>query len=165
MGIRRRRAVGLHRVGPVGFESRFPVLGTRRQHDGSEERVVHRDASRESTGGIRVVFCFELKNRSRLPLGWVVSDIRIHARARDPSSRHPTRKLRHRFTAKRTDYLHDRLLDTRNSTSTRRRIGIYQSVTSRENLLGTTATGLVPSTCIAEEKASPYICEPIRAED
>jgi len=109
MGVRRRRVVGLSRVGSVGLESTFTVLEIWQEHDGSEERVVHRDASRESTGGIRVVFCFELKKRSRLPLGRVDSEIRVHARKGDPPSRYPVGKLRHWFIAKRTDYLHDRL--------------------------------------------------------
>jgi hypothetical protein len=70
---------------------------------------MHRDASRESTGGTRVAFFFELKNRSCLLLGWIVGEIRIHARTWDPPSRYPIGKLRHRITAKATDYLHDRL--------------------------------------------------------
>jgi len=109
VGIRHRRVVGLHCVGSVGPKSRFSVLGIQHEHDGSEERIVHRDAIRESTSGIHAMFCFELKNRSLLPLGWVVGKIRIHARAWGPPSRYPAGKLRHRFTAKRTDYLHDRL--------------------------------------------------------
>ena len=47
---------------------------------------MHRDASRESIGGIRVAFLFGLKNRSCLPFGWIVGKIRIHARTWDPPS-------------------------------------------------------------------------------
>ena len=109
MGVGRRRVVGLPRVGPVGRESPFALLEIQQEHDGSEERVVHRDASRESAGGTRVAFFFELKNRSRLPLDWAVGEIRIHARAWGSPSRYPVGKLRHWFAAERTDYLHDRL--------------------------------------------------------
>lgn len=109
MGVGRRRVVGLPHAGPVGLEPTLVVLEIQQEHDGSEERVVHRDASRESTGGIRVAFRFELKNRSRVLLGRVVGEIRVHARTWDPPSRHPIRKLRHRVTTERTHYLHDRL--------------------------------------------------------
>lgn len=86
MGVRCRWIVGLPRVGPIGFEPTFAVLEIQQEHDGSEERFVHRDASGESIGGIRVAFPFGLKNRSRLPFGWVGGEIRIHARTWDPSS-------------------------------------------------------------------------------
>jgi len=51
VGIGRRGVVGLPRDGPVGLKSTFVILEVWQEHDGSEERVVHRDASRESAGG------------------------------------------------------------------------------------------------------------------
>ena len=86
MGIRHRWVVGLPRVGLVGLESAFAILEIWEEHDGPEERAVHRDASGESIGGIGVAFLFGLKNRSCLPFGWIVGKIRIHARTWDPPS-------------------------------------------------------------------------------
>lgn len=99
MGIRHRWVVGLPRVGLVGLESAFAILEIWEEHDGPEERAVHRDASRESTGGLRVVFSSELKNKFCLSLDWIVSEIRIHARTWDPPSGYPIGKLRHRIAA------------------------------------------------------------------
>ena len=48
MGGGRGRVVGLPRFGSVGSESAFAVLEIQQEHDGSEERVVYWDASRES---------------------------------------------------------------------------------------------------------------------
>ena len=109
VGVGGRWVVGLPRIGLIGLEPAFAILEIQQEHDGSEERVVHRNASRESTACIRVAFSLELKNRSCLLLCWIVGEIRIHARPGDPPSRYPVGKLRHRSTAKRTDYLHDRL--------------------------------------------------------
>jgi len=53
VGVRRGWIVGLPRVGSIGLESALAILEIWQEHDGSEERVVHRDASRESTGGMR----------------------------------------------------------------------------------------------------------------
>ena len=67
MGFRRRRVVGLPCDGPVGLKSTFAILEVQQEHDGSKERVVHRDASRESAGDTFIALCFELKNRFRPP--------------------------------------------------------------------------------------------------
>ena len=55
--------MGLPRVGPIGFEPTFAVLEIQQEHDGSEKRAVHWDASRESAGGVRLASFFGLKNR------------------------------------------------------------------------------------------------------
>ena len=87
MGIRRRGVVGLPRDGPVGLESTFAILEVEQEHDGSEERVVHRDASRESAR--RYNFRVSLRAEEQISpshSGWVVGEIRVHARTRDPPS-------------------------------------------------------------------------------
>ena len=69
MGVRRRRIMGLPRAGPIGFESTLVVLEIQQEHDGSEKRAVHRNASRESAGGVRLSPFFGLKNRFPTSVG------------------------------------------------------------------------------------------------
>lgn len=59
--------MGLPRDGPVGLESTFTVLEVRQEHDGPEERVVHRDASRESAGGTFVAFSLRAEEQISRP--------------------------------------------------------------------------------------------------
>ena len=63
--------MGLPRVGPLGLEFTFAVLEIRQEHDGSEERVVHRNASCESTGDIpcRVLLRAEEQISRSIPFG------------------------------------------------------------------------------------------------
>ena len=86
MGIRGAWFVGLPRVGLIGIEPTFVVLEIEQEYDGPEERAVPRNANCESIGGIRAVFRPDLKDRSRPPIRWAVSEIGAHARARDPPS-------------------------------------------------------------------------------